>query len=109
VQTGNWHHWDPEPSTQPTYRFDAIEALLREIDELDACWQRWFEHEGIEPLKLAYESVLADPRAETLRVLEFLSVELPPEVFVRPLTLARPNGSGDDWAERYRDEKGSRN
>jgi trehalose 2-sulfotransferase len=109
VQTGSWHHWDPEPTTQPSYRFDAVDALLREIDDLDACWQRWFEHEGIEPLKLAYESVVADPRAETLRVLEFLSVELPPGVSVRPLTLARPNGSGDEWAERYRDQQASRN
>lgn len=104
VQTGHWHHWDPPPQAEPRYRFDEIDALLREVEELDRAWEDWFEREGLKPLELAYEELAADPRAEVIRVLEFLSVDVPPGVTVRPLTLARPNATAEEWASRYRDE-----
>ena len=107
AQTGHWHSWDPMPRTRPTYRFDAIDALLREIAGLDTGWKHWFEREDVESLELVYEEVLADPRSETLRVLDFLSVDLPSDVSVRPLTRAASDGIGDEWAERYRQEKGA--
>ena len=107
VQTGHWHGWNRKPSAESTFSFDAIDALLRELDELDTGWERWFDHEGVEPLELVYEEVIADPRAETLRVLDFLSLELLPDVSVRPLTCAVSDGIGNQWAERYRKEKGA--
>lgn len=104
VQTGHWHHWDPPPREAPSYRFDVVDTLLREIEDLDRQWERWFASERLEPFELGYEELVADPTAATVRVLEFLSLELPPGVSVRPLTLAPPGGGGDDWAARYRED-----
>jgi trehalose 2-sulfotransferase len=104
VQTGHWHGWDPVPRTQPTYHFEEIDTLRSEIDELEAGWEGWFEREGVEPLELAYEEVVATPQAETLRVLDFLSVELPPGVAVRPLTHPASKRTTDEWPARYRRE-----
>jgi trehalose 2-sulfotransferase len=105
VQTGHWHHWDPPAREEPVFRLDAVDALLREIDELERSWAGWFEREGIEPLEVAYEDVAAAPQRETRRVLDFLSLELPPGIAVRPLTLAQRAPVGEDWAARYRDER----
>jgi trehalose 2-sulfotransferase len=104
VQTGHWHHWDPLPREEPSYRFDEIDALLRELEELELGWERWFEGLGVEPLELAYEDVVAQPRTEILRVPEFLSVDAPPDLTVRPLTLARSEGTLHEWAHRYRED-----
>jgi len=108
AQTGYWHSWNPKPRAQPSYRFDAIDALAREIAELEAGWKRWFDGEGLEPLEVVYEKLVANPQAETRRVLDFLSLELPPDVSVRPLTLAASDGIRQEWAERYREEKARR-
>jgi LPS sulfotransferase NodH len=62
----------------------------------------------VEPLELAYEDVVANSEAETLRVLDFLSVELPPGVMVRPLTHPAPKSSTDEWPARYRRELAER-
>ena len=104
VQTGHWHSWDPEPHAQPSYRFEELDALRREIDELERGWERWFERQGLEPLELAYEEVVASPESETLRVLDFLSVELPSEVSIKPLTLPGSDGVDGEWQARYRRE-----
>jgi trehalose 2-sulfotransferase len=104
VQTGHWHHWDPPPRAEPSYRFDEIDALLRELEELDRGWVRWFDSLGLEPLELGYEEVVAEPRSEVLRVLEFLSIDAPTDLTVRPLTLAQPGGTSDEWADRYRED-----
>ena len=106
VQTGHWHHWDPEPREVPSYRFDVVDTLLREVEELDRQWEGWFEREGLEPLELGYEQLVGDPVAATLRVLGFLSLELPPGVSIRPLTLGQSGGASEDWAARYREDAG---
>ncbi len=101
VQTGHWHQWDPRPRDEPEHRFDIIDALFRELEELERGWERWFEQEGVEPLELGYEDVVADPEGETKRVLGFLSLST--DVEVRPLTAGRPVAV-DDWGARYRTE-----
>ena len=107
AQTGHWHHWDPPPRELPTYSFDAVDALRREIDQLELAWEQWFDREGVEPLEVVYEELLADPERETLRVLEFLSLELPRDVEIQPLTVRQPVAA-DDWAARYRKEAAAR-
>jgi LPS sulfotransferase NodH len=103
VRTGHWHHWDPPPRGA-SFRYEEVDALLRELDELELSWAGWFEREGIEPFELTFEELVARPETETLEVLEFLSVELPARVSIRPLTHAREGAANDDWCSRYRAE-----
>jgi LPS sulfotransferase NodH len=108
VQTGRWHHWNLPPREEPSYRFDEIDALRRELDDLDQGWRRWFEDRGVAPLEIAYEELVTDSRAAVLSVLELLSLETSAEIAVEPLTRAVADGLGDDWADRYRAETSSK-
>jgi trehalose 2-sulfotransferase len=102
VQTGHWHHWDPPPRAAPTFRYDEVDALLRELDELEGAWAGWFEQQRVEPLELTYEELVSKPETDTLRVLDFLSLELPAGAAIRPLTPARRDRANEDWSARYR-------
>jgi LPS sulfotransferase NodH len=104
VQTGHWHGWDPPAGGAPSFRFEQVDALLRELDELERGWARWFEERGLEPLELSYEELVADHVRATLEVLDFLSLELPARVPIRPLTRAQEDAASDDWCSRYRAE-----
>jgi trehalose 2-sulfotransferase len=98
VQSGHWHKWDPPPREEPEYRFDAIEALHDELEQLEHGWQAWFERKGVEPLEVVYEEVATDPAGETRRVLEHLGLATDAEI--RPLTVAQQRAP-EDWAERF--------
>jgi trehalose 2-sulfotransferase len=108
VQTAHWHHWDPPPREEPTFRFEEVDALLRELGEHDRAWARWFVDERIEPLEVAFEDLLSDLEAETLRVLDFLGLELPEGTEIQPLTRGQSDGVTAEWCERYRAASASR-
>lgn len=103
-ETGHWHHWDPPPREAPIFRFEEVDALLRELDELERGWAGWFEKQQIEPLELTYEELVVDQEKGTLRVLELLSLQLPAGAAIRPLTKAERDPTNDDWCARYRAE-----
>jgi LPS sulfotransferase NodH len=108
LQTGHWHHWDPRPSKAPTFRYAEVDSLLRELDELESRWADWFEQQRIQPLEVAYEQLVADPEAATLEVLAFLSLRLPPDVAIKPLTKAQDDLTNDEWCARYQAERALR-
>jgi LPS sulfotransferase NodH len=108
VQTGSWHHWDPRPSEEPTFRFEEVDALLRELDEHDRAWAQWFVDASVEPLEISFEDLVADLETETLRVLDFLGLDLPQGTLIRPLTRRQSADVTADWAERYRAASASR-
>jgi LPS sulfotransferase NodH len=108
VQTGHWHHWDPPPRKDPTFRFKEVDALLRELDEHDRAWAEWFAAEQVEPLEVAFEDVVSGLEAESLRVLNFLGLELPEGTAIQPLTHGQSDGVTAEWCERYRAASASR-
>lgn len=56
---------------------------------LDAAWERWFQEEGLTPLRLTYEALSEDPKRVLAQVLSAL--DLDPE---RARSVARqPRGS----------------
>jgi LPS sulfotransferase NodH len=79
----------------------AIETLLREIDEHDRCWADWFAERSVEHLELAFEELVSDPEAQTLRVLDFLGLCLPTGTAIHPLTNSQNDGLNADWSVRY--------
>jgi LPS sulfotransferase NodH len=101
IQTGHWHEWDPAPSTAPVFDRGAIETLLREIGEHDRRWADWFAERRVEPLELAFEELVSDPDAQTLRVLDFLGLCLPTGTAIHPLTNSQNDGLDADWCARY--------
>jgi LPS sulfotransferase NodH len=104
VQTGHWHHWDAPPASTPDFRFEEVDALLRELEQLEGQWAAWFEREGVEPFEVTYEDLVAEPQAETVRALAFLGLDLGARGEVRPLTERQSDRINEDWAARYRVE-----
>lgn len=108
VQTGHWHHWDPPPHAAPSYRFDAIDTLLREVEALERGWAEWFARERVEPLEVVYEELAADPEGQTRRVLDLLTVGQPTGDGIRSLTLRGHDDVNDEWSARYRADAAER-
>jgi trehalose 2-sulfotransferase len=102
VQTGHWHEWDPAPRTPPAFRFHEVDHLLRELEGHNRRWAAWFADRGLAPLELAYDDLVADPEAQTCRVLGFLSLELPRGASIEPLTRGQRDPLNAEWCARYR-------
>ena len=105
VQTRAWRA-DTGEAVEPVYSYAGIEHLAQQLETSDRAWERWFEREGIEPLRVAYEDLATDPGAALRRTLHYVGVadELrgdPPIPSMR-----RQSGQQSrEWAERYRREE----
>ncbi|MBK3579508.1 hypothetical protein JHN63_38060 [Streptomyces sp. MBT65] len=90
------------PSCDPSYDRDAITRIIRTVDEHNAGWERWFEAYGIEPYRIRYEDLSADPEAATRRVLGHLGLALPAGVRVTPSHQRQADRLTEEWVDRYR-------
>ncbi|MGI9350060.1 MAG: Stf0 family sulfotransferase [Rhizobiaceae bacterium] len=110
-QSGLWHMAPDgtelerlsEPK-EPTYDYQAIVTQLARFVEMDKEWSAWFAAEQIEPLRVTYDDLSADPHATLARVLEALGIDHAPtdEVAVPVAKLA--DATNRDWADRFRAE-----
>jgi LPS sulfotransferase NodH len=98
-QTHRWHS-DMTGQGEATYDEQAIANALVEIRRNYADWDEYFADTGIEPVRLTYESLVADPQSSIDRVLDALGE---PRVPVPPPTM-RPvsDAVNDEWETRFR-------
>lgn len=102
IQTGRWHHWDPgDSSSVPVYNRDQIDALARGILEDNASWEAWFAANGIGPLVVRFEELVADPVRVMREALTFIGVE-GADVTIRPQTVRSTDQLNREWLARYR-------
>lgn len=112
-QTGLWHV-APDgteierlaPHREPDYDFERLSRKLAELEGYDAAWNRWFDAEGIEPLRIGYERLSADPAAELARICAALRIAAPPAAEVRPGVAKLADATSAEWMRRYREEVG---
>lgn len=100
-QTKSWNTRN-EVEGAPAYDFDAIYQVRSDLLKRAERWRAFFEENGIEPLRLAYEQVAADYEGALASVLDFLGIAIPagftfdqPEIGVQGTSLNR------EWAERF--------
>ena len=69
-QTGLWHQAPDgselerlSPPQEPAYDRAQISAGLEELTGYERQWAEWFQREGLEPYRLTYDSLSADPVA----------------------------------------------
>jgi LPS sulfotransferase NodH len=102
ITSGKWT--DGRPVTgEPAFDLDGIEGRARRIGEQTDAWRRWFEENGIEPLRLTYEELAADPTATARRVLGFVGVDVPADLAVEPRTERQADAVNEEWVRRYRE------
>lgn len=102
ITSGKWT--DGRPLTgEPHFDADGIAARLRGIELAEAGWRRWFEENDVEPVRVTYEELVAEPTATTRRVLEAIGVEVPAGFAVSPGTERQADAVNEDWIRRYRE------
>lgn len=101
-QTGHWQDGD-RSSAPPRFDPDLIEDLVRTIGEHEAAWTSWFAAQGVEPLPVTYEDVVADPRRSVRAVLDQLGVGMPPGWRPVPRERRQADAVSADWVRRYRE------
>ena len=73
VQSQCWNSAEQE-RFKGFYVFDyvALEKTTQMLEEHDAMWREFFEHNAIEPLEVVYEDVVHDRRAQLQRIAGFV-------------------------------------
>jgi LPS sulfotransferase NodH len=102
VQTAQWASFQPVRA-EPAFDFEQIDGLYHVARVHDGAWARWFEAQGVEPLRVVYEELAADPAGVTEDVIARLGLEPSSVDGPAPMELARQADAVNlDWAARYR-------
>lgn len=113
-QTGLWHI-APDgaelerlaPPSEPAYDFERISGTLAQLEQYDAAWLRWFEAQGIEPLRIAYESLSADPAGAVASICTALGIPVPGPESLAPGVAKMADATSLEWMRRYRADSAS--
>jgi LPS sulfotransferase NodH len=87
---------------EPEYSAEALKTAEQWIDMQAAAWEQMFETLRIDPLRLWYEDVAADPEAAARQVADYLGVTLDPSAAVAVPEVEKQSEAGARaWAERH--------
>lgn len=108
-QTGLWHV-APDgteierlaPPREPRYDFARLQAEVAKLEAYDAAWHAWFEAQGVEPLRVGYETLSADPAASLISICKALCIAAPDAADVKPGVAKLSDATSRDWLRRYR-------
>lgn len=110
-QTGLWHRSADgselertAPHREPVYDSAKIAACIDVMTAYDRNWNDWFGREAIEPVRLSYDDLSADPVGILRQVLQSLGLDPAAAVGVTPKVKKLADGINDDWAARFRAE-----
>ena len=108
-QTGLWHrnadgseYERLAPPAEPVYDRVAIAGHLEELTRFDADWTDWFAREGLDPVRLSYESLSEDPQGALARVLEALALDPALAERVSAPTARLADATSAAWIRRFR-------
>ncbi|WP_405972607.1 Stf0 sulfotransferase family protein [Streptomyces sp. NBC_00988] len=86
---------------RPHFDRAAITRIMRTVEEHNAGWERWFEAYGIQPYRVRYEDLSADPSAVTLSVLDDLGLALPAGQQLTPSHHRQADRLNEEWIARF--------
>lgn len=111
-QTGLWHRAADGselerlgPAREPRYDRKTIERHMAELIALDAAWEDWFAREEVDPLRIDYDALAADPRGVLAGVLDALGLDRTIAQGIVPPTAKLADATSRTWIERYRVEE----
>ncbi|WP_428644808.1 Stf0 family sulfotransferase [Roseibium sp.] len=111
-QTGLWHR-APDgtelerlaPPAEPVYDEGEIRATCERFTAFDRDWQTWFEVQGIEPFRITYDDLSADPQGLLRDVLEALGLDGTVAGSVTPGVARLADATNEAWVKRFRQEE----
>ena len=110
-QTGLWH-MAPDgteverlsPPQVPTYDRDRIGACFEEMKAYDREWERWFATEKIDPFRVQYESLSANPTKTLKNILDYLGLDCGATTDVESGVTKMADKTSQGWVARFRSE-----
>lgn len=107
-QTGLWHV-APDGSElerlalhrEPRYDREEIRACVETMSAYDRDWNDWFVREGIEPLRISYDDLSADPIGTLRHILDHLGLGQAAADGVTPGVRKLADSTNREWADRY--------
>jgi len=101
--SGIWRREQEEgAAAEPEYSKTALANAEQWIEMQARGWEEMFANLGIEPLRLWYEEVAADPDQAARQVADYLGVALDPAAAVEIPAVERQSEAGARaWAERH--------
>lgn len=108
-QTGLWHI-APDgteiervaPPKEPHYDYQRIRREVMQLESWNAAWHAWFDAQGIEPLRVNYRSLSANPAATLISICEALGVQAPQAQDIQPSVAKLSDAISSDWQQRFR-------
>lgn len=113
-QTGLWHKSADGTELErlsaprkPYYDADEIARHITELTALDDAWKCWFDQEKLRPMRISYEELSKDPAGVLAAILDELGLDRKMACGITPSVAKLANMTNQNWATRYRAEKGN--
>ncbi len=113
-QTGLWHRRADgtelerlTPRREDRYDPEGIAGYMKELSDLDAAWEHWFEREALAPLRITYEELSDDPRPVLESILGALGLDVSAAGSVEPQTAKLADATSRAWRARFEAERGA--
>lgn len=110
-QTGLWHVAADgseleriAPHRDPSYDAQAIGAAFEMMSGYDRDWQEFFLREAIDPVRVCYDALAANPAAVVRDVLNRLGLDAAAAAQIAPGTKKIADETSQDWVARFRAE-----
>ena len=112
-QSGLWHR-APDgrelerlaPPARAAYDPHAISDQMAALRAANAAWERWFDREGLAPLRLTYEGLAADPQGTLARILAQLGQDEGAAAGLRAGVARLADEISREWKARFVSEGG---
>ncbi|MEQ8768101.1 MAG: Stf0 family sulfotransferase [Planctomycetota bacterium] len=109
LQTDCWASHQTDVQAAPRYDRVLIHSQLQNIFRERYAWESFYRVEGIQPIRVDYDALVAAPRDTVSRVLGELQIEPPSELTLEAPTLQRQSDSvNEEWCRRYTESERTR-
>jgi trehalose 2-sulfotransferase len=106
IQSDVWHRAPKSIDRLPRREYDFDAAEIHHLYCLGTfhqeCWQRFFQEQGLEPLRIVYEDLVANYESTVRRVLAFLGLEGSVKSIAGPVSFRQADETSQKWELRYR-------
>ena len=111
AQTGLWHRAADgtelerlSPAQEAQYDPEAIAEHMAELMRLDRAWTDWFQSQNIDPLRISYDALSADPAGCLASLLGALGLDKSLAQGVVPGVARLSDRINREWEARFRAE-----
>jgi LPS sulfotransferase NodH len=86
------------------YDFERIHRVVSTLEAADREWNRWFEREQIDPMRLDYEAFSKDPAGTLVAICRTLGAKEPDMQSIRPGVAKLSDELSAEWIRRYKSD-----